>query len=68
MGYGSFYPVDVHMAHEHEYSYAKDLGAQDAHPASLADSHKNTMNILRKEYYGQNSDTDNSKFSHINLC
>lgn len=67
MGYGQFYPVSAHKAHEHEYDYVSSLGSQEAHPVSLADNHKDLMSVLRKEYYTQNEQTDQSNFSFRTL-
>merc|ERR1712232_415149 len=58
MVFGSFYPVNVHKAHAHEYNFIESIGTQDSHAKSLDQQHRDTMNILRKEYLSQNADTD----------
>jgi len=62
MVFSQFYPVSVHKSHEHEYDYVESMGAQDAHPISMDESHMNNMSILRKQYYAQNTDTNKRKY------
>lgn len=67
----NFFPIPTHKHHgmagpDHEVDYIESLPAQDAHPDSSEQNHKNIMSQLRKEYFAQDENTDKRNLSTKN--